>query len=115
MAALNDADLSKILGANFLSQLEASNLASGVKARERMKLAQISGLDGNRSLGVYAALLGAILIVASLLSVSGMTLAIQIASGGAILALGSVTFAYFNMRVLYEKGELVAIRAEPHT
>lgn len=109
MAALGESDLMKILGPDFRQRIEAANLASGVQDAARAKMAEIASLDGKRTLGIYAILLGLALIVASYLSVTGSTLIFQTAAGAAISIVGLIIFAISSRKIAARRAELAAL------
>src|SRR4051812_31079364 len=87
MAALSETDLRAILGANFRAEQEAAMAASGMANAERVRRSQIAMLDEKKTVAFYVVLLGIVLIVASVVSVTGQTLFYQCLAGGAILAI----------------------------
>jgi hypothetical protein len=99
MAALSEADMQIILGANYHAEQEAIRSASGVVNAERMLRGQIAMMDDKKSVSFYFALLGVVLILASIFSVTGQTLIIQCAVGAAICVSGLVGFGYYYSKL----------------
>jgi hypothetical protein len=99
MAALSETDLKLILGQNFRAEQEASNLSSGLGDSERVIRGQIAMLEGKKSVSFYFALLGVVLILASIFSVTGQTLLIQSGIGVAILVVGLAAYFYFYRKL----------------
>ena len=82
-------DLRAILGANFRAEQEAAQAASGIANAERVLRSQIAMLDEKKTVAFYVILLGIVLILASVVSVTGTTLFYQCLAGGVILAIGA--------------------------
>jgi Flp pilus assembly protein TadB len=98
MAALSEDEIRKILGANYQAERAGVGQTSLTNA-EQSKRRQIEAADDNRTFSFCVILIGVALIIASLLSVSGLTLLIQVAVGLAISALGALGYMYFKRRV----------------
>jgi predicted phage tail protein len=106
MAELSEEDLGKILGADFREKMAEADLASGMKDGERDKHASVGSMDGKKSLGAYTGALGILMIIASVLTVTGTTLFFQVAFGVTLFVLGAAAFIYFRRAVGIARAEL---------
>jgi hypothetical protein len=99
MPALSEEDLVKILGPDYREKQEAALRASGVRNEQRAAVAKIKRLDDSKFATLYVAIVGIVLIVASIYSVSGLTLQIQEAVGLGMVLIGLGLFLYITRRL----------------
>jgi hypothetical protein len=101
MAALSEVEMRKILGASYDEVMGGGGSGKSIAVinAEQAMRSNLQAADDNRTFALYVVFVGAALVVASLFSVSGWTLIIQIAVGVVISALGALGYLYFRKRL----------------